>query len=466
MKNSIKILLVILLPLMMFFGCKERTDLTGPKPGSGQADFTRYVSIGNSLTAGYESSALYQSAQMYSFGNLISQQVDTHFEQPLISDPGIGGQIKVVSLNPFVTKQEPVEGGSPLEINYPAPYNNLGIPGIVLADVMNATSTSNSYSHSPFIDIVLRGQGTQFTQAQALQPTMITLWIGNNDVLGFATSGGVSPSEPTDAQTFGYLYGLLADGLAATGAKVVVANIPNVTVIPFFTTVGPQFAQNLNAHSVPGFYYQNHNFQPTVGTPAQLSDYSLLLTLISQSYLTYFGYPSGKFYADNNLPPALFGVDTTKAFGLDPANPIPNALILDASEIQTAASATYAFNSAIAAAVNKYPSQFALVDINTFFNNIRTSDASGGTDFDGIMFSTTFVSGGLFSLDGVHPTAQGYAIVANEFLKTINAKFNASYELVDIANIPGSLSFAKTIPINLFTNGSYLDPAAYKNILF
>ncbi|HKB87472.1 MAG TPA: hypothetical protein VKD08_14950, partial [Ignavibacteriaceae bacterium] len=77
MKNNIRLILVVLLPLLMFFGCKERTDLTGPKPESGQADFSTFVSIGNSLTAGYESSALFESAQMYSFGSLISQQVNT-----------------------------------------------------------------------------------------------------------------------------------------------------------------------------------------------------------------------------------------------------------------------------------------------------------------------------------------------------------------------------------------------------
>ncbi len=466
MKNKFKIILIILIPVMMFFGCKERTDLTGPQSVSGSADFSTFVAIGNSLTAGYESSALFESAQTYSFGNLISQQVNTEFVQPLISDPGIGGQIKIVSLSPFVTTQEPQQAGNPINLNYPAPYNNLGIPGIVLADVMNSTSTATSYSKSPFIDIVLRGQGTQFQQAQALNPTMVTLWIGNNDVLGFATSGGVRPTEPTPSATFGSLFGQLADNLAATGAKVVVANIPDVTAIPFFTTVGPGFAQLLTSAGAQGFYYQDHNYQPTVGAPSQLANYSLLLTLVSQSYLADFGRPSGKFYSDNGIPPALVGVDTTKPFGADPGNPIPNALILDAAEIQTAAQSTSAFNASIAAAVNNHSSQFALVDINSFFNNIRVSDANGGTEFGGIMFTTAFVTGGLFSLDGVHPTAQGYAIVANEFLKTINSKFGANYKLVDIANIPGSLSFAKMRSFNLFEKGVYLDPMAYKNILF
>jgi lysophospholipase L1-like esterase len=479
MKKINQILFIILIPLVMFFGCKERTDLTGPEPISGQADLSRFVSIGNSLTSGFESNALYESAQKYSIGNLISQQVNTPYEQPLISDPGIGGQIKIVSLNPFITTQEPVNGGVPINLNYQGYYNNLGVPGALLFDVMNATDSTHCASYllgnppSPnaFFNLVLRDLGTQFAQAQALQPTMITLWIGNNDVLGFAASGGFRPAQPTDAATFGGLYNQLADGLASTGAKVVVANIPDVTTIPFFTTVGPQFVQTLQGTGVQGFYYQKHGeLVASQGAITQLSDYSILFTLLSQSYLAYFGQPSGKFYRDNNVDISILiqlGIlDTTKAFGADPLNPIPDALVLDSNEIQTAVNATNAFNSYIAAAVNKYASQFALVNVNALLKNIRASDASGGTDFGGINFSTTFVTGGIFSLDGIHPTAQGKAILANEFLKTINSKFNANYKLIDIANIPGSLSFAKSVPINLFARGSYLDPAAYKNVLF
>jgi lysophospholipase L1-like esterase len=447
MKKYYKIIIAFLiLSSLVYLGCEDYSKITAPTFSTGSADFTRFVTIGNSLTAGYESSALFESGQMYSFGNLISQQVNTNFEQPWISDPGIGGQIQVVSLNPFTTTQQPADAGSPINLNYPAPYNNMGIPGIVLADVMTSTTTANSYSKSPFIDIVLRGQGTQFLQAKALQPTFITLWIGNNDVLGFATSGGVRPTEPTPSGTFAFLFNQLADSLAATGTKAVIANIPNVTAIPFFTTVGPGFAQTLINFGAPGFYYQKHGeYAGTVGVPAQLSSYSILLTLISQSYLGYFGQPSGKFYRDNNVditPLIQLGIlDTSKAFGVDPQNPIPDALVLDTDEILTAAQSTNDFNNAIAAAVNKYPSQFVLVDINTFFDNIKASDDAGGTEFNGIKFSTTFVSGGIFSLDGVHPTAQGYAIVANQFIKSINTKFGATIPLVDVSTIPGSLVF-------------------------
>lgn len=468
MKKKLNIILGLMLSAAVFFGCQDRTELAGVNPQvtvSGNVDMSKYVSIGNSLTAGYQSSALYQSAQQYSYPNLIAKQGGYGgFAQPLISDPGIGGRIKIVSLEPFVTAQDP-SSGLPLALTYGAPYNNLGVPGVVLGDVMNSTSTATSYSKSPFIDIILRGLGTQWQQAKVLHPSLITLWIGNNDVLGFATSGGVKPTAPTDKNTFAFLYNQLADSLASTGAKVVVANIPNVTAIPFFTTVGAQFAQKLAALNVPGFYYQYHNYIPTQGATTQLASGQLLLTLVSQPYLAYFGMPSGKFYKDNNLPPAMFGVDTTAPLGSQ-LNPIPNALILDPSEITTANQATADFNAAIAASVAKYSSQFGLVDINSMFNAIRASDAAGGTAFNGVSFKTTFVTGGLFSLDGVHPTAQGQAIVANEFIKVINSKFGSSYPLIDVSTIPGSLTLAKKGAVNLFGKGAYLDPVAYSNVLF
>jgi lysophospholipase L1-like esterase len=346
----------------------------------------------------------------------------------------------------------------------------MGIPGIVLADVMGATSTANSYSHSGLIDLVLRNSGSVYTQAKALQPTFITLWIGNNDVLGFATSGGVVPPAPTDAATFGFLYNQLVDSLAATGANIIVANIPNVTAIPFFTTVGPLVAQSLAANSIPAMYYAPHGgytaTATSVVTPAQLVSGTVLYTLIGQGYASELGKPSGKFYRDYGIPVSLVGVDTTKPFGFDPLNPWPDALTLDPTEIQTAGTATTNFNNAIAAAVANHSAQVGLVDFNTFFNNIRASDATGGTEFNGIRFTTTFVTGGLFSLDGVHPTSQGYGIVANEFIKATNAKFGSSFSQVDISTIPGSLTFAKKVNINLLAPDAHLALPKYNEFIF
>ena len=101
------------------------------------------------------------------------------------------------------------------------------------------------------------------------------------------------------------------------------------------------------------------------------------------------------------------------------------------------------FNNSIAGVANNFG--FGLVDVNSIFNNLRAADFTGGTLINGITFKTLYVSGGLFSLDGVHPSNQAHGIVANEFIKVINAKWGASIPLVDVGKIPGSIYFSAKI---------------------
>jgi lysophospholipase L1-like esterase len=467
MKKKLMSISVVILTSLLIISCEDRSDLTAPtspSPNWGAVDFTNFVSIGNSFTAGYQSSALYENAQMYSFPNLIAKQVGANFVQPLISDPGIGGRIEILSLNPFTLTYRSSSGTLR---NPGAAYNNLGIPGIVLADVVNSVSSASSFSKSPFIDIVLQGRGSQFSLTKSSAPSFITLWIGNNDVLGFATSGGVKPSAPTDPTTFAGLYSQLADSISAisTNLKVAVGNILDVSAIPFFTTVGPSIAASLSKLGITGMYYQQHGqFTGTTLPLSALTSYSVLITLLGNNYTAYLGKPSGKFYKDNNvdITPLIAGgiLDTNQVFGLHPKNPWPDALILDAGEINTAKTATAAFNTTIAniAAAKG----FGLVNFNSIFNQIRASDATGGTIYNGIPFTTTFVTGGLFSLDGVHPTSRGQGIIANEFIKEINSKWSVKIPLVNISTIPGSLILGKMSYLGL----PIFDKGTFDNLLF
>ncbi len=447
---------------ILFIGCENRTELTAPPlPNLGSTNFSTYVAIGNSITSGYQSGSLYEDAQMFSYPKLIANQVGTEFVQPIISNPGTVGRIEIKSLEPFTITYN--QNGGTLT-NPTAPYyNNFGIPGIVLADVLSATSMTNSFSRSPFLDIILRGKGTIYSQIKDLagkKPTFITLWIGNNDVLGYATSGGVRPTSPTDPNVFGFLYSALADSLASIGAKVVVANIPDVTAIPFFTTVGPGIAQKLSSLGISGIFYQPHGQYSGSPLPVSaLANFNVLITLIGQNYAGLIGTPTGKFYKDNNVniaPLISAGIlDTTKLFGLDPKNPWPDALILDASEITTAKNATTAYNNFILGVANS--KGFGLVDINSIFNQIRANDFSGGTVYDGVVFKTTYVTGGLFSLDAIHPSSRGQALIANEFIKVINSKWSAKIPLINVSTIPGSLILAKNNPLASlrFDNGTF-----------
>jgi lysophospholipase L1-like esterase len=475
MKIKIGLLTIILLSALFMISCDDFSELEAPvKNGtSGEANFSRYVSIGNSITAGYQSGTIYETGQMYAYGNLIAKQVGVIFQTPYVSDPGLGGRMEVQSLSPFVIKYN-TSSGSLLNSTYPAPYNNLGVPGALTYDVLLATNSTNCASAlfantpNPYFDVILRNsvlnKGSQLQQALSLAPTFITLWIGNNDVLGYATSGGTSPAAPTSVAQFNQLFGGIMQGLKQytdlSSAKVVVANIPSVNAIPFFTTVGPALATNpalvwwqialsQTASGLPatGLIYGSHEGGTNLGQlpykigfadSTALRNGTKLITLRGQSYAPLLGQPTGKFYRDNNIPIPL-GVDTTKQFGFHPQNPFPDVFVLDSDEITSANNAVSAYNSTIAALANS--NGYGLVDIYTKFNQFRQNDLSG-TVVNGITFRTTYISGGLFSLDGVHPSSQAHGIVANEFIKVINAKYGANIPMVDVSAIPGSIYFA------------------------
>ncbi|MFH1197678.1 MAG: SGNH/GDSL hydrolase family protein [bacterium] len=430
MKNINKLLgLIFISALLVFTSCEDRSDLTEPAlPNTGSADFTRFVCLGNSLTQGEQSNSVYESAQEYSFGNLIAKQVGTTYAQALFSDPGSGGRIEVETISPFKTKINTATG-TPINLTYAAPYNNLGVKGAFLYDLLFTTTASNCYtSQAPMntpnamFDAVLRGLGTQVHQAVLQHPTFATVWIGNNDILAYATRGGLFPVTSMD--NFQLWYNAILDSLSAIGTKVVVANIPDVTSIAYLNTVGPTLlASGINV------VWGTNALNEVV--PIDLT--KNLLTLTAQAELAV-----GK--------------------GLSQTNPLPNGVILDESEILIAKQVVAGYNQIISGVAAAHG--FAVVDINALLTQASTT----GITYDGIKFTAQYVQGGLFSLDGVHPTSQGYAIIANEFIKVINTKYSASIPQINIATIPGSLVLGK---ISFGKNGLPIFPiGTFDHILF
>lgn len=439
---------VILMAVAMLYAACTDTAPSGPVAGLGSVTVTKYVAVGNSLSAGYQSNGWFASAQIYSFPNLIAGQLKTSganlgdFQQPLWADPGTPGpdgvhasRYEILSFAGPVIGPNPTEiAGAPSNTALARPYDNLGIPGMIIASFMDTTNLT----HNPLVPVVLRSAPlgpfpkSIYQQLVLLQPDFITFWLGNNDVLGFATSGGVSPSSPTDAGIFGALYAQALGALrtARPNAKILVGNIPNVDVIPFFTTLGPRIAASLP----PGYYlrYQLHgNTGPAFDSTNLTEANPPLICLTGSPYATLIGRPGGQWYRDHAYPGLPPGIDTTKPFGLHPQNPWPDALVLDAGEQTTSNTATTSFNNAISSVAGT--NQAAVVDINGFLNSIKAH----GFAYAGQEYSTDYITGGIFSLDGVHPTDRGQGLIANEFIATMNRSFGMSVPYVDIATLPG-----------------------------
>lgn len=418
MKKSFLFLLIILFAGLAFYGCEDRSDLAAPSaPSTGTANFARYVAIGNSITAGYQNGAVYQSAQMYSYGNLIAGQVGTTFAQPLYSDPGSGGRIEAKTLFPSFSSYINPNVGTPINLTYSKPYNNLGVPGAAIYDFVNAYDSNSCFSaianpsapvRNPFFNLVLRNQGgsklTQWDLTKAQQPTFVTFWLGNNDILGSATNGVSTLMTPL--ATFAEFYNAAMDSLKTLNVPVVVANIPDVTILPFFTTVGGQLLQQ--------------GVTSVVGTKG---DGSVALLDLTKNFITLKGQ-----------------AELEAGKGTSPANPLSNGVVLDSAEIVAIKTATAQFNGVIQAAAAA--KDFGFVDANAKLNQIAAVSLTGGYEEDGITLTVLFVTGNLFSLDGVHPTSVGHALMANEFIKVINTKYNASIPRINLASVPGSVFFS------------------------
>ncbi|MGE5233209.1 MAG: SGNH/GDSL hydrolase family protein, partial [Acidobacteriota bacterium] len=316
------------------------------------------------------------------------------------SPPGIPAILQLRGLFPTIIL--PASGqGVPLNLNLPRPYNNMGVPGFRMHDLV-ATTTDNG----GIADLILRRQGfTQLEQGLGLHPTFVTLWIGNNDVLAAATSGRVIEGVTlTPVAQFQAELTAAVGAITHSGAKLAIANIPNVTSIPFVTTLpiyifNPQTNQPVlvNGHPIP-FIGPNGPLQP--------GDYVLLTA-------------STELAQGKGIPVALGGS----------GQPLSDSVVLSAAEVATIQDRVNAYNTVIAGLANQVGA--ALVDDNAVLNQLR----SGFIPMGGIEFTSAFLTGGVFGYDGVHPTKFGYGYIANLFITAINQKFGTKVPLVDLSKV-------------------------------
>lgn len=379
---------------------------------TGSADFTRYVALGDSLTAGYQSGSLIDRRQVWSFPNQLARQAGApDFQQPLISEPGIPGELFLQSLVPTVVIGQRPGLGTPLNLALPRPYNNLGIPGARAADLL--TQTGAQPSSNPYYQIILRGLAPAADQALALSPTFISVWVGNNEVLGAVIAGTPAALTPLDAFSTAYTALLNKLVAGAPNAEIITANVPDPTLIPFATTVPPFLVNPATGQPVPGPGGQPIFFYADLGggTLGQLPAGSQV-TLGATSLLgTGFGIPPALAPGFPQLPNA--------------GKPLPDAVVLTPTEIAAIRQRNQEINGAIEAIAGAR--SIPVADIAAEFSTYRT-----GRDFGGIILSPAFLTGGLFSFDGIHSNDIGNAIVANELIRVINETWDARIPTISL----------------------------------
>ena len=174
--------------------CETNHDLLGPNPPLGGELFRSYVSIGNSITAGFQSNGINDSTQKQSYAVLLARSMGTRFAYPALTMPGCPPPIANTQTGALV-------GGAaapPCSARIPASVtdvlNNVAVPGARVAD-----PTSPSTGASNALTTFILGGKTQVQKALEAKPTFATIWIGNIDVLSAGLSGilvgGVVPGQ-------------------------------------------------------------------------------------------------------------------------------------------------------------------------------------------------------------------------------------------------------------------------------
>ena len=488
MKNYIKIMA---LSALVLTACDAELDNPIEDGGvytSGSADFSNYVAVGNSLTSGYADGALYITGQENSFPNILAGQFALAgggaFTQPLMNDnlggllmggnplPGFENRLVLsvdASGNPGPVR---LVGSPTTDITniLTGPFNNMGVPGaksfhLVAPGYGNIANlpAANPY----FIRFASSPDATVIADAAAQNPSFFSLWIGNNDILSYATSGGVGvdqngnlnpatygSNDITDPNVFASIYSQEVDALNASASGGVLFNIPDVTSIPFFTTV-PYNAIPLDANTAAGVNeaYAQYNsglvlYAAGGAITAQERDARMIkfqegqnAVVIEDENLTALPNPAGGTLpkirqataqdllllttssklgtlADPNDPSSVIGVGVPLGDG--------DVLIPEEQALVTAAQTS--FNATIAAIAQA--KGLALVDARATLQQL----ANGGIAFDAGTLTSTFATGGAFSLDGVHPTPRGYAYLANLAIEAINSTYGSTVPKVNIGD--------------------------------
>ncbi|MFD2724955.1 G-D-S-L family lipolytic protein [Hyunsoonleella rubra] len=262
--------------LLGFLSCEEVQDIIPeeemlPELTAGSADFSNYVAVGASFTAGFTDNGLFIAAQENSFPNTLSKQFAKigggEFKQPLMNDNtgGILAGGNVVRgyrfiFNPNIPGPQAVDQflaslSAPVPpitteatTNIGSDFNNFGIPGAKSFHLV----TPGYAVFNPFYTRIASSPGaTVLGDAMAQNPTFFTLSeVGGDDVLGYAIAGGdgvdqtgnLNPAsygitDITDPSVFAQTFNAMVSTLTAGGAKGVVTNVPDITDLPHFTTV-------------------------------------------------------------------------------------------------------------------------------------------------------------------------------------------------------------------------------------
>ena len=428
-------LLLAALVLAVLPGCEDE-QLVEPDDAERGTIFNSYVALGNSITAGFQSGGIYAETQRESYTNLLAAGMGTEFDLPLLHAPGCPPPLTQI----FPTQERlggpeapPCALRSP---DVPPAINNVAVPG---AEVIDATSNLSPASNANPLTTFILGGRTQVEAALDANPTFASVWIGNNDVLGAALAGNTALI--TDGADFENRYTALLDSLEQAddlqGALLI--GVPDVTKVPALSagaaylgvvrqtdvappnlevanTCAPSNRGGVGDVTLVPFQHGATLLQVATTLNQQMGDRAPTITLDCDQDRTVRETIGAAFGGVSNIPPSIS----------DAISGTANISLLAQGEIGQVVQAVQQFNAVIEAQADERG--YAYLDPNPLFaaNAAQIPPFPELIDIPNNDFSPDQPFGPLFSLDGVHPSAQTHQIVAQAAAAAINDTYDTN----------------------------------------
>lgn len=391
--------LIPVLSILVLVGCDDGVSVD-PEPAA-EPLFQRFVALGNSITAGFQSDGIHSATQRTAYPVLLAERAGVEFGLPLLESPGCPPPLVNGLTGERLGGGDSTPPGeaacqfrrTPLS----AHVQNLAVPGATVIDPLD--HFDEGAAPNVLTQLFLGGR-TQIEAAEALQPTFASVWIGNNDVLGPALSGVVEADALTSPGRFEEAYVEIVERLESAGARGgVLLGVADVTVIPYLSAGSAYWAAGqsgllpealtIDASCAPS---QAGGIGDSVRVPAGWA----LETLVQ---------------------PALAGQPRTLDCAGEPR-------VLQPEELDLLVERVEAYNAIIEEQAAGRAS-WTWVDLNPLFRELR---ASGEIPPFPDLARPDRLFGELFSLDGVHPSDSTHRIIAAEVAAAIEASVGVPLE--------------------------------------
>lgn len=393
---------LIALPLLA--GCRHDETLAAPDLSNNGGQLARYVAMGNSITAGFQSAGINDSTQQFSYAAVFAFQGRTPYSYPSLAMPGCPAPFSNNVAQTHVGNQPP---SSPCALRNAAQLPFLGNVAVPGAHVIDALTNSDPASSPNTLTSLVLGGRTQVQAMQQARPTYVTVWLGNNDVLGSLTSS-TNPGNPalvTSESAFEAAYTAILDSVAGTGAEATLFAVADVTAIPYASSGTAYFC--LKTGVCPGVSQAAFPPNFTVNNdcaPAALGG-----------------------VGDNTLVPWTVGVVRILRAAQGLAGTLDCSVdddVVMPAELANLKATIAGYNNFIAA--QSAGRHWGFVDVNAFLLAFKADGTIPAFPTVPTTAAGSVGFGPLFSLDGVHPSSAAHRIIADSLIAVTNRTYGTS----------------------------------------